>query len=100
MKREKRSKNKSGTPSPISKKQGGNNMAHEETRKVSSSGDLIETEEVLSSRNDENKLYNVLSKICDSINNLGKDTKAIRKSQDTLHTKMDNLEGKLEKCFC
>ena len=71
-------------------------MAQQETRKVSSTGDLIEIEEVLSSRNDENKLYNVLSKICDSINNLGKDTKAIRKSQDTLHSKMDNLEGKLK----
>ena len=93
MKR-KRSKTKSGTPSPISKKQGGNNMAQQETRKVSSTGDLIEIEEVLYSRNDENKLYNVLSKICDSINNLGKDTKAIGKSQGTRHTKMDNLQGK------
>ena len=83
MKR-KRNKNKSGTPSPISKKQGGSNMAQAETKGKPSTGDLIDIEEVLSARNDETKLYNVLSTICDSINKLGQDTKAIRISQNNL----------------
>ena len=93
MKR-KRIKYKSGTPSPSSKKQ--ENMAICNTKQYQSQqNDLINLEEVLCTENDEGKLYNVLFKLCESINQLGRDTKAIRKSQDTLHCKLDQLEWKI-----
>ena len=81
---------KSRTPSPVENKKP--NMAT-----ASPNTDLVDTLNLnMSSVGDENVLYNVLMKVCDGINSINKDTKAIRKSVDKLYSKVEDINKRLE----
>ena len=59
--------------------------------------DLVDTLNLnMSSVGDQNVLYSVLMKVCDGINSINKDTKAIRKSVDKLYSKVEDINKRLE----
>ena len=80
---------KSGTPSPVENKKP--NMA------TSNNSELIDTIDLqLGALGEQGVLYNALMKVCDGINSIDKNTKAIKRSVEKLYNKVDDINKRLE----
>ena len=83
---------KSGTPSPVEKKKP--NMA---TANNVNSSELIDITGLhMGALGEQGVLYDVLMRVCDGINSIDRNTKAIKKSVDRLYNKVDDINKRLE----